>query len=282
MLKRPSGAQPGVSRNLRTPSFDLGEAFQFDWSCEYVFVGGLRRRLEVAHVKLDASRAFWLVAYPTQSHEMLFDAHARAFAAFGGVPRRGIYDNMKTAVDKVGRGKERTVNARFEAMCSHYLFEPEFCNRAAGWEKGIVEKNVQDRRRQIWHDAAQRRWDSLETLNEWVSEQCHRAWQMRHPQWPELTVEDVLQDERTRLMPNPRPFDGYVDTKECSGKFRRSAKTRDSIRLRGFFVARHGKHPVKTCVRRAPVRSRGTGHVRQRAMRVMRGQQSLRFRVLRW
>ena len=74
-----------------------------------------------------------------------------AFAAFGGVPRRGIYDNMKTAVDKVGRGKERTVNARFQAMCGHYLFEPDFCNRAAGWEKGIVEKNVQDRRRQIWH-----------------------------------------------------------------------------------------------------------------------------------
>lgn len=34
---------------------------------------------------------------------------------------------------------------------------------------------------------------------------------MRHPQWPELTVEDVLQDERTRLMPNPRPFDGYIE-----------------------------------------------------------------------
>jgi len=95
------------------------------------------------------SRAFCLVAYPGQSHEMLFDAHARAFAAFGGVPRRGIYDNMKTAVDRVGRGKERTVNVRFQAMCSHYLFEPEFCNRAAGWEKGIVEKNVQDRRRGV-------------------------------------------------------------------------------------------------------------------------------------
>ncbi|WP_452363937.1 IS21 family transposase, partial [Nocardia sp. NPDC004085] len=84
-------------------AFEPGEAFQFDWSCEYAFIGGLRRRLEVAHVKLNSSRAFWLVAYPTQSHEMLFDAHARAFAAFGGVPRRGIYDNMKTAVDKVGR-----------------------------------------------------------------------------------------------------------------------------------------------------------------------------------
>lgn len=120
-------------------AFALGEAFQFDWSCEYVFVGGLRRRLEVAHTKLCASRAFWLVAYYAQSHEMLFDAHARAFAAFGGIPRRGIYDNMRTVVDKVGRGKERTVNVRFHAMCGHYLFEPEFCNRAAGWEKGIVE-----------------------------------------------------------------------------------------------------------------------------------------------
>ena len=193
-------------------AFELGEAFQFDWSCEYVFVGGLRRRLEVAHVKLAASRAFWLVAYPTQSHEMLFDAHARAFAAFGGVPRRGIYDNMKTAVDRVGRGKERTVNVRFYAMCSHYLFEPDFCNRAAGWEKGIVEKNVQDRRRQVWREAAERRWPDLETLNTWVGERCRAAWEdMANPQWPELTLAEVLQDEQTRLMPLPRAFDGYVE-----------------------------------------------------------------------
>lgn len=135
-------------------SFELGEAFQFDWSCEYLFIGGLRRRLEVAHTKLAASRAFYLVAYYSQAHEMLFDAHARAFALFGGVPRRGIYDNMKTAVDKVGQGKQRSVNARFEAMTGHYLFEPEFCNRAAGWEKGVVEKNVQDRRKDIWREAS--------------------------------------------------------------------------------------------------------------------------------
>lgn len=193
-------------------AFELGEAFQFDWSCEYAFVEGLRRRLEVAHTKLAASRAFWLVAYPSQSHEMLFDAHARAFAAFGGVPRRGIYDNMKTAVDRVGRGKERTVNVRFQAMCSHYLFEPEFCNRAAGWEKGIVEKNVQDRRRQIWHEVAERRWVNLEELNRWLAERCRTAWEeMRHPQWSELTIAELLQDEQARLMPLPRAFDGYIE-----------------------------------------------------------------------
>ena len=193
-------------------SFALGEAFQFDWSCEYVFVGGLRRRLGVAHIKLCASRAFWLVAYYAQSHEMLFDAHARAFAAFGGVPRRGIYDNMRTAVDKVGLGKNRTVNARFHAMCGHYLFEAEFCNRAAGWEKGIVEKNVQDRRRQLWREAAERRWTSLEELNDWIGSRCKAAWEdMHHPQWPELTIAEVQQDEQMQLMPTPRPFDGYVE-----------------------------------------------------------------------
>ena len=71
----------------------------YDWSCEYLFIGGLRRRLEVAHTKLTASRAFCLVAYYSQAHEMLFDSHARAFALFGGVPRRGIYDNMKSALN---------------------------------------------------------------------------------------------------------------------------------------------------------------------------------------
>jgi len=193
-------------------TFALGEAFQFDWSTEYAFIGGLRRKLDVAHTKLCASRAFWLTAYPTQSHEMLFDAHTRAFAAFGGVPRRGIYDNMKTAVDKVGRGKERDINPRFFAMCGHYLFEPEFCNRAAGWEKGRVEKNVQDRRRQIWQHASERRWKDFDELNAWLGEQCRQAWaNMANPEWPALTIGELLQDELMQMLPNPKPFDGYVE-----------------------------------------------------------------------
>ncbi len=183
-------------------TFALGEAFQFDWSEEGLLVGGIYRRMQVAHLKLCASRAFWLVAYPSQGHEMLFDAHTRSFGALGGVPRRGIYDNMKTAVDKVGAGKQRSVNARFESMTGHYLFEPEFCNRAAGWEKGIVEKNVQDRRRGIWREVSERRWADLDELNAWVREACLKAWQeMKHPEWPELTVADVWQDEQVRLMP---------------------------------------------------------------------------------
>jgi transposase len=75
---------------------------------------------------------------------MLFDAHTRSFAALGGVPRRGIYDNMKTAVDKVNKGKGRIVNARIAVMCAHYLFDADFCNVASGWGKGVVEKNAEN------------------------------------------------------------------------------------------------------------------------------------------
>ena len=134
-------------------------------------VGGIYCRLQVSHMKLCASRAFWLVAYPSQGHEMLFDAHTRSFAALGGVARRGIYDNMKTAVDKVKKGKGRVVNARFAVMCAHYLFDADFCNVASGWEKGVVEKNVQDSRRRIWIEAARAalRLRSPSSMRGWAS-----------------------------------------------------------------------------------------------------------------
>ena len=103
----------------------------YDWSEEGLVVGGIYYRMQVSHLKLCASRAFWLVAYPSQGHEMLFDAHPRSFAAMGGIARRGIYDNMKTAVDKVKKGKGRTVNKRFAVMCAHYLFDADFCNVAS-------------------------------------------------------------------------------------------------------------------------------------------------------
>ena len=152
--------------------FDLGEAFQFDWSEEGLVVGGIFYKVQVAHTKLCASRAFWLVAYASQGHEMLFDAHTRSFTALGGIARRGIYDNMKTAVDKVLKGKGRVVNARFAVMCAHYLFDADFCNVASGWEKGVVEKNVQDSRRRSWLDAQKRRFGSFVELNAWLGERC--------------------------------------------------------------------------------------------------------------
>ncbi len=193
--------------------FELGEAFQFDWSEERLLIGGVWRKILAAHLKLCASRAFVLQAYPTQSHEMLFDAHTRSFIALGGIPRRGIYDNMKTAVDKVKKGKGRTVNTRFAAMASHYLFDPDFCNVASGWEKGVVEKNVQDSRLRIWQDAGKERFGSFTELNLWLLAKCRALWhELRHTEYGELTIAEMLEHEQPSLMPMVTPFDGYVET----------------------------------------------------------------------
>ncbi|WP_425257184.1 IS21 family transposase [Methylomonas defluvii] len=192
--------------------FRWGEAFQFDWSEESLVIGGVYRRIQVAHTKLCASRAFLLSAYPSYSHEMLFDAHRRAFQAFGGVPLRGIYDNMKTAVDKVQKGKERIVNTRFAAMTAYYLFDPDFCNVASGWEKGIVEKNVQDSRRRIWLDARQQCFASFTELNDWLEARCRQLWtELSWPERQEMTLQEALELEQPALMPMPGVFDGYIE-----------------------------------------------------------------------
>lgn len=209
---REAGSGSALSKAFVPLTFQLGEAFQFDWSTEHLLIGGIWRQLQVAHTKLCASRAFLLAAYPSQGQEMLFDAHTRAFRAFGGVPRRGIYDNMKTAVDKVRKGKERIINTRFSVMTAHYLFDPEFCNVASGWEKGQVEKNVQDSRKRLWQEASQTRFGSLDELNAWLESRCRTLWQaLAHPDSPALTIAEALELEQAHLMPMPSVFDGYVE-----------------------------------------------------------------------
>lgn len=195
--------------------FAAGEAFQFDWSEDWAMLGGRQTKLQVAHTKLSHSRAFAVRAYPLQTHEMLFDALTQAFRVLGGVPRRGIFDNMRTAVDRIGTGKARQVNARFAAMASHYLFEPEFCNPASGWEKGQVEKNVQDARRRLWQPMPN--FPDLDALNAWLEAQCIAQWaQIEHGVLPG-TVADVHATEVASLMPLGRSFDGFVEhTKRVS------------------------------------------------------------------
>jgi hypothetical protein len=147
---------------------------------------------------------------------MLFDAHNHAFRVLGGVPERGIYDNMKTAVDKVGRGKARLVNARFRAMVSHFLFESEFCNPAAGWEKGQVEKNVRDARHRLLQDAPA--FADLAEANAWLEARCQALWhEITHPEHSHRTVAEVHADEEAALMAMPPPFDGFIEvTKRVS------------------------------------------------------------------
>ena len=192
-------------------SFDPGEAYQFDWSYELVELGGEVVKVKVAHFRLCHSRMPFCVAYHRESLEMVLDAHIRAFLFFGGSPRRGIYDNLKTVVTKVLLGKDRTWNRRFAQLASHYLVEPVACTPAAGWEKGQVESQVQFIRGRLF--TPRLKFTDLAKLNEYLRDRCITlAAGQKHPEERDRTVAEIFAEEQARLLHVSVHFDGFRET----------------------------------------------------------------------
>src|SRR5712672_1674863 len=187
--------------------FAPGEAYQFDWSHEVVVLGGVTTAVKAAHVRLCHSRMPFVRAYPRETQEMVFDAHERAFQLFGGAAQRGIYDNMKTAVDAVFVGKKRIFNRRFLQMASHYLIEPVACTPAAGWEKGQVENQVGHVRENIF--TPRLRCADLAELNALLARRCIQLAQaIAHPDQRERTRWEVFEaTERALLVPLATQFE---------------------------------------------------------------------------
>src|SRR3954449_2414777 len=189
-------------------SFAPGEAYQFDWSHEVVLINGTTVTVKVAHVRLCHSRMLFVRAYPRETQEMVFDAHDRAFSFFKGACTRGIYDNMKTAVETIFVGRERAYNRRFLQMCSHYLVDPVACNPASGWEKGQVENQVGLVRERFF--TPRLRVKSYDELNAWLLDQCVMyAKAHRHPELRDQTIWSVFEAERPSLVPYGGRFDGF-------------------------------------------------------------------------
>ena len=198
-------------------SFDPGEAYQFDWSHEYARLSGVTTKVKAAHMRLCYSRMQLVQIFPRESQEMVFEAHERAFRFFGGVCRRGIYDNMKTAVSTVFVGKKRDYNRRFQEMCSHHLVEPVACTPGAGWEKGQVERQVGDVRGRLFVPSPRGR--SYAEINEWLMDRCiEDAKKHPHPTIPGKTVWQVFEEERPFLMAYRGPFDGFHATEVAVSK----------------------------------------------------------------
>jgi DNA-directed RNA polymerase subunit K/omega len=148
---------------------------------------------------------------------MVFDAHDHAFRLFGGMCRRGIYDNMSTAVDAVFVGKERRFNRRFLAMCSHYLVEPTACTPAAGWEKGQVENQVGNAREHLF--TPRLHFASYAELNAWLEARClTQARESAHPEQSDKTVWEVFEAERASLIEYCGPFDGFREIEVAVSK----------------------------------------------------------------
>jgi transposase len=189
-------------------SFAPGEAYQFDWSHEIVVMSGVTVTVKVAHVRLCHSRMMFCRAYPRETQEMVFDAHERAFAFFRGACTRGIYDNMKTAVETIFIGKDRQYNRRFLQMCSHHLVDPVACTPASGWEKGQVENQVGLVRERFF--TPRLRVKTYDELNAWLTDKCVAYAKVHpHPERPDQTVWDVFEEERPNLVPYRGRFDGF-------------------------------------------------------------------------
>jgi transposase len=189
-------------------SFAPGEAYQFDWSHEIVVMSGVTVTVKVAHVRLCHSRMMFCRAYPRETQEMVFDAHERAFAFFRGACTRGIYDNMKTAVETIFIGKDRQYNRRFRQMCSHHLVDPVACTPASGWEKGQVENQVGLVRERFF--TPRLRVKTYDELNAWLTDKCVAYAKVHpHPERPDQTVWDVFEEERPNLVPYRGRFDGF-------------------------------------------------------------------------
>ena len=200
---------PSLAHAFVPLAFAPGEVCQFDWSHEHVELDGVMQTIKVAHFRLTFSRQMFVVAYPRETQEMVFDAHNRAFAFFGGVPERMVYDNLKAVVETIFTGKERLYNRRFMVLANHYLFEPVACTPASGWEKGQVENQVGNIREWLFTPLA--RFASFEALNAWLAARCRELATRKHPVTPERSIADCFAQEQLSLRSIRASFDGYVE-----------------------------------------------------------------------
>lgn len=203
-------SNPPVTKVFVPLAFEAGDVCQFDWSEETVELGGVEQTVKVAHFRLAHSRKMFVVAYPRETLEMVLDAHNRAFAFFGGVPRQMVYDNLKTVVDTILVGKERHFNRRFLTLANHYLFEPVACTPGAGWEKGQVENQVGNVRE--WLFTPRAKFASLTELNTWLAKRCEELAARKHPESSSRTIAEYFSQEQPTLRQIDTPFDGYVET----------------------------------------------------------------------
>lgn len=120
-------------------SYNWGQEGQIDWFEAFAKLSGELCKLQVFAMRSMASGDAFHRAYLRATQAAFLEAHEHAFAYFGGVFGTLRYDNLKAAVVKILRGRQRIETERIIAFRSHWGFASEYCNPASGHEKGGVE-----------------------------------------------------------------------------------------------------------------------------------------------
>jgi len=171
-----------------------------DWGEATVEIAGERRIVQLFVMRLNHSRVRFVMTFHLQKQEVFFEGHIRAFHFFGGVPRRITYDNLKTAVYRVLRGRNRQEQEAFVAFCSYYLFESNYCTRGQGHEKGGVENDVGYTRRNFLTPIA--KVQCFAELNGHLQRECQQDTQ-RRMRGQKQTIAELWQVEKAQLLSLP-------------------------------------------------------------------------------
>ena len=115
--------------------FEPGEAMQVDWGDAKAWINGVNTSVSLFVTILPYSYGLYTSVFPDKTNPSFFTGHVKAFEFFGGVPRRCIYDNLRSAVAK-SSGTTAVKQEEFKKLEAHYSFDSDFCNAEAGWEKG--------------------------------------------------------------------------------------------------------------------------------------------------
>ncbi|HMB46321.1 MAG TPA: IS21 family transposase, partial [Candidatus Methanoperedens sp.] len=188
--------------------FEPGEAMEFDWGDVYAYVNKLKTRVSVFCAVLPYSYGIFCAVFPDKTYASFFTGHVMAFEYFNGVPKRCIYDNLKTAVLE-GSGKDAVKQEKFKNFEAHYAFESVFCNAAAGWEKGSIENLVAIVRKIAFTPMPS--FSNFQELQEHVSLKCSEYCMMHKIKDRSRSIKEMLEEEKTYLLPLPMY---HLDTEE--------------------------------------------------------------------
>jgi transposase len=176
-----------------------GEA-QVDFGEALVVIAGVEQKAHYLAMDLPQSDDCFVAAFPAETTEAFLEGHIRAFAYFGGVPTRILYDNTRIAVAKILGGEERQRTRSFSELQSYYLFADKFGRPAKGNDKGKVEGLVGYARRNFMVPIP--RVSSWEELNAHLEQQCRKRRERRLRGHTE-TIGERFERDRAALLPLP-------------------------------------------------------------------------------
>lgn len=179
-------------------SYEPGQEAQVDWFEAVVKLGGERCTLQFFAMRSMASGDAYHRAYRRATQQALLDGHEHAFSYFGGVFRTLRYDNMKSAVKKIMRGRQRVETERMIAFRSHWGYQSEYCTPAKGNEKGGVEGELGWFRRNYLTPVPEA--ENLEALNQQLEDMCWAA-RKRTIEGKSAPVGELSRQEVRHLLP---------------------------------------------------------------------------------